>query len=476
MGICRSKSAASKLLILLLIKNNFFQYLHSAVLPTLLPPIRFLEFSALKGYGEFPRLSASVSNFSTIELSSVPVENSLIVFVSHCWLRGWSGAVGWDGRPHPDDVSNGKYKLCVEGIEMLLRLAPGVSNCYVWLDFACINQDGNPAGELKQLDKIIESCDCIFTPIVDHDKWDFPTSGISNLFSDYKAKAWNDGPQAYLNRGWCRVEMFYAANIPLLPSHNTKQEKVLAGLKSSILSGRRPHILYGSKESRELRPPRFLPPLQNSYFEQFNPCLGTVSVPSDMEKINELVEVLKPYMKKTVVGYTGERKGNLMHGYGKMVYENGSVYEGRWAYDKANGRGTITYASGAMYTGGWKDGVMHGQGVYTYASGAVYTGGWENDKKNGKGVYSYPSGNVYDGMWKDNKKEGIGVYTYTSGDVYEGRWANDMKNGRGVYKFANGNIYDGNWKDDKMNGDGCYKYANGTSYTGTWKDGVILKS
>jgi hypothetical protein len=26
---------------------------------------------------------------------------------------------------------------------------------HVWLDFSCINQDGDPAGELKNLDQIV---------------------------------------------------------------------------------------------------------------------------------------------------------------------------------------------------------------------------------------------------------------------------------------------------------------------------------
>jgi hypothetical protein len=45
----------------------------------------------------------------------------------------------------------------------------GMANCYIWLDYGCINQDGDPAGELKQLDDIVKMCDCILTPIVDKD-------------------------------------------------------------------------------------------------------------------------------------------------------------------------------------------------------------------------------------------------------------------------------------------------------------------
>jgi hypothetical protein len=30
----------------------------------------------------------------------------LVVFVSHCWMRGYDGAEGWDGRPHPDHAQH----------------------------------------------------------------------------------------------------------------------------------------------------------------------------------------------------------------------------------------------------------------------------------------------------------------------------------------------------------------------------------
>jgi hypothetical protein len=73
---------------------------------------------------------------------------------------------GFDGRPHPDNAEHDKYALCVDGITQLkANCASVLPFCYVWLDFGCINQNGNPAGELKQLDKIVQSSDCIFTPI-----------------------------------------------------------------------------------------------------------------------------------------------------------------------------------------------------------------------------------------------------------------------------------------------------------------------
>ena len=81
-------------------------------------------------------------------------------------------------------------------------MAPDIEHVFLWLDFGCINQDGNPAGELKQLDKIVEMSDAIFTPIVDYEAEEWRLHGNpQELLVNYKAKLWFDGEHAYLNRG-----------------------------------------------------------------------------------------------------------------------------------------------------------------------------------------------------------------------------------------------------------------------------------
>jgi hypothetical protein len=76
-----------------------------------------------------------------------------------------------------------------------------MKNCFIWLDFGCMDQDGNPAGELKQLDMIMKIADCIFTPIVDPDWQQWELGNFKDIYEDYKAKNWNDGNFAYVNRG-----------------------------------------------------------------------------------------------------------------------------------------------------------------------------------------------------------------------------------------------------------------------------------
>ena len=106
-----------------------------------------------------------------------------------------------------------------------------MKECYIWLDFGCMDQNGNPAGELKQLDMIMQICDCVFTPIHDPDWQSWELGTVLDIYEDYKSKLWNEGEYSYVNRGWCRVEMFYAANIPLLTNDNNRLDKFSNGIR-----------------------------------------------------------------------------------------------------------------------------------------------------------------------------------------------------------------------------------------------------
>jgi hypothetical protein len=434
--------------------------------------IRIIPFSAFISLGRFPRFPDD--SHCTMSLGKLTVEEydrSLIVFVSHCWLRGWSGAEGWDGRPHPDTVDGDKYKLCVDGIgKIMTSMASGMQNCYLWLDFGCIDQDGDPAGELRMLDKIISVCDCLFTPIFDkdHEQWQFPAA-IYNYYDDYLSSVWNGQQFSYMNRGWCRIEMFYAVNVPLLKNSLSREAKFKAGLAYHRSQGRRPHLLYGNKEVVERRNPHVLPPLQNSYYEKYSPIEGFVSIETDKETITRLVKELEPFMKKADVGYEGEYKDGKYHGKGKYTYVDGSVYEGEWEVDKKHGTGKFIFASGDVYEGEYKDGKQHGQGKYTYANANVYEGEYKDGKQHGNGKYTYANGNVYEGEWEVDKKHGTGKFIFASGEVYEGEYKDGKQHGKGKYTYADGSVYEGEYKDGKQHGNGKYTYANGNVYEGEWE-------
>ena len=168
-------------------------------------PIRLINLELLKKREDFPRFPDDANMTEVLE--QVDRKSAVVVFISHCWLAGYNGAEDWRGYPHPDNTKNDKFRLCLQGIEKAWKIhAPYMERCYIWLDFGCINQDGDPAGELKQLDKIIQSCDFIFTPIVDpeYSNWEI-TDVWRGMLVAYNAPAWCRGPYVYLNRAWCRM-------------------------------------------------------------------------------------------------------------------------------------------------------------------------------------------------------------------------------------------------------------------------------
>jgi hypothetical protein len=233
-----------------------------------------------------------------VDMSTINKIESIAIFVSHCWLCGYDGAEGYDtrGRPHPDDPANHKFELICKGIEELQKSQfPSMDNIYIWLDFTCINQDGNPAADIENLHEIVKNCDLMLTPIYDSKdgSWNIPTYFDSYL-EVYCAESFRGGEHAYLSRGWCRAEMMYSANIALHTdaASESRLDKLRCGLSFALKHNRRPHVVYGSREMRLNQPPYFLEPLQNSYFDKYSPLDGSVTNESDKIKIEELMNLL----------------------------------------------------------------------------------------------------------------------------------------------------------------------------------------
>lgn len=432
------------------------------------PGIRLIDFNDFRLLEEFPRYPDNEGLAHS--LHDIDIDNSFIVFISHCWLRGWHGAPGYSGRPHPDNATHDKFCLCITGIEkMIENFAFQLEHCYVWLDFGCINQNIDPAGELKQLDDIVRCCDCIFTPIVDEDDWALVHTP-EGFFVDYKAKAWNAEGYGYLNRGWCRLEMFYAANIPVRPS--PKSELFTAGLRFATQAGRRPHVLYGSREERNDSQPIVLDPLQNSYFEKYHPMKGSLSVADDCHKIESLVQVLLPYMTFSRAHYEGDSDSEgRHHGHGTLTFDDGNIYIGQFRAGVMSGIGEYLFSNGDRYDGDFKADLRCGYGVFSFANGNTYAGDFLNGKYDGYGTYTFANGDVYIGEWRDGKKHGYGVFTCVSGFNYDGEWRYDKRDGFASFISSNGDVYNGNFRDNLEEGFGVYCSGGGDQYEGQFVAG-----
>ena len=161
--------------------------------------------------------------------------------------------------------------------------------------------------------------------------------------------------------------------------------------------------------------------------------------------------------------YTGTLgTDGVPHGFGRMRFRDGSVYEGQWSNGKMNGEGECKYPGRkGSYSGEWKDGYPHGQGLFIFSKESCYNGSWKKGMMDGRGVYTFAASEEYDGEWKQNQPDGEGIFKYASGNVYEGQWRNGKRQGNGIFTYTNGHQYQGEWHDDKKDGIGIYRWSNG---------------
>jgi hypothetical protein len=283
---------------------------HSAVLlehSMDLVPIQFLPHRALAKHVSLPRSDMHL----TVYLHELRV-SVVRIMVSHRWLKPNYNL----HLAHPDGPDNPKHALLCVLCERLerhgwIRNYDTISVVH-WLDFACINQDHpNPAQQLNgSLGQIIGSCDMMVSPMYDPDwrdwssgkvteacddvlvgafrskKTSFKVNQIKDVFTDYRSKPFRE----YLTRGWCRLEMFFNANIPF----NAGRAKLFGGelRKVMVEEKRRPHLLFGTREKELGEMPIILCAVLDEEFGAFHPGEGCVTCKDDKIILDAYVEEL----------------------------------------------------------------------------------------------------------------------------------------------------------------------------------------
>jgi hypothetical protein len=482
-----------------------------SVLPsdTFLAELRVVPYSKFVLANEFPRFP--LDDHLVTVLTHKEALTSFIIFVSHVWIRGYIRSEGFVDIPHPDNEAHDKYSLVVDGISKLIsrNVLNTYEEVYLWIDYSCLNQNSFPQTAHLSLAKIIELCDCLFTPIVDDQAidWSYEQTSFGPLV-DYKAPAFQDG---YLGRAWCRLEMFLAANLPI--KNSLMRDYLADRMKVAVLDKRRPHFIYGSRESVEGEDPIELFPLEKSSFDKLNPLRGYLTRSTDEPLVEEVVMTqLMPLMAKTKPGYFGSRNhllqkhgrgryvdeagdsydGEVSHstalslpphpptlcqwyesrrqGKGRMQWANGDVYVGEWAQNEMCGLGKLTCRNGDVYEGQWRDGKKHGHGVCIFKDSTRYEGAWEDNEIHGRGTQTYRDGSQYEGDFVRSVKEGVGRMLLPNGDSYEGDWSGGYMHGQGIFvHHSSGGRYEGEWRYDQKSGYGTYLYPSGAVYEGDWE-------
>ncbi|XP_032639447.1 MORN repeat-containing protein 1 isoform X2 [Chelonoidis abingdonii] len=170
--------------------------------------------------------------------------------------------------------------------------------------------------------------------------------------------------------------------------------------------------------------------------------------------------------------YEGEWKQGRKHGHGKLLFKDGSYYEGEFVDGEIMGNGLRYWAStGNTYSGQFVSGELHGHGVMQYKDGGKYEGEFSYGMREGHGLLVDKDGQTYQGTFYNNKKHGGGKMTFKNGDKYEGDWILDQQQGHGVLHCADGTIYEGQWRNDVFNGQGTEIHCSGVIYDGLWING-----
>lgn len=169
--------------------------------------------------------------------------------------------------------------------------------------------------------------------------------------------------------------------------------------------------------------------------------------------------------------YIGEFKDDRAQGEGTFRHSSGDVYEGQWLHDQACGFGTFKHADGSSYRGQWKDDLQQGYGIERWTDGSSFQGNYVASKKQGAGKFYWAEGSVYEGQFYDNEIHGYGHYVWTDGRQYTGQWRFNHMHGSGEMTWLDGRSYRGEYKEDKKDGEGEFIWHDGRKYKGEWKEG-----
>ena len=159
--------------------------------------------------------------------------------------------------------------------------------------------------------------------------------------------------------------------------------------------------------------------------------------------------------------YYGDLMGNIPHGIGEWLRDDGYHYEGQYNNGQFHGKGILTFPNGDIYDGYFKDDVYHGEGTMKYISGASYTGGWKHGVEDGMGTLTFQNGITYEGGFKDGEHHGFGTINWPNGTIFRGEFVNDNKHGTGEMIMPDGTSLMGVYNNDELT-HGVWTYPDGT--------------
>jgi hypothetical protein len=110
-------------------------------------------------------------------------------------------------------------------------------------------------------------------------------------------------------------------------------------------------------------------------------------------------------------------------GRGRIVELTGeSKYVGEWLGGKKHGFGRLVFKDGSYYEGGFSDGLYHGNGTLFLTDTSRYVGQFAANLKNGVGKETWKNGDMYSGSYSENQRHGKGKMWISGLGTYKGEW------------------------------------------------------
>ena len=261
-----------------------------------IPCMNVIHLDALRSCDQFP-CYGSRSEIVT-SLPSLNLEQSFIVYISHCWIR----PANTNALAHPDTSSHEKFKLTIDGLNRIsTHLLKRDVELYVYIDYCCTEISSSSSSEDDNTEKVanefidrIKFCDCLFTPITDSAMLPY---GSNDIYADYDCKSWNDAYTGYINRAWCRLEILVSKSMVLNPARDSL-EITKHALKSAVRNSQRPHFVFGYRESFANSLPVLTQPTDRpkdstkGFVDKYNPLDGSVSRTEDKNIISLVLHKL----------------------------------------------------------------------------------------------------------------------------------------------------------------------------------------
>lgn len=98
-----------------------------------------------------------------------------------------------------------------------------------------------------------------------------------------------------------------------------------------------------------------------------------------------------------------------------------ATYKGEWRNGKREGKGKMVWADGSSFDGIWKND-QRLKGRQILANGWVYFGKFENDKmEDAQGRLLMSNMVIYEGKFSQGKTSPTGLLMYPNGDIYFGQ-------------------------------------------------------